>query len=383
MVAKGGCCGEGPPPPPPLQKPSRGKEANAALGELDDSSVWDMWSPRLGLSSSADALMFDASESARLGREPAQQPTTPLLRTSSAASGSTAWQASRPATGLSSRPATSQSRLSSRPATSQSRVSSRVSSRPSTSGSVSPRQVVQAMLTTGIPSHKASSPKPLAGHSYAFTTIHDPKLQRKHAWGDEADLKAAVDSYEPEELEDLPPPPSGSLVMKEDLHALRNAEAATKAAAKVTGGWGVLSGFCRKKSPPPPPQVSDQLPTAHDQAVSETLAEAKAHQREMRLHAVIHAPEVTADGPFFHAPSPPILTPSPTHAPPSAPRSNSRRWATATTRPTCSCSATRWIAFWPTRKRCNNSYFAPLRSNTKLSPCVFYSPSPAAPPTVA
>ena len=145
----------------------RGREA-PALGELDDSSVWDMWSPRLGLSGPTDALMLDVNEQARLGRQPAI-----LLRTSSAASGSAPSQLSRPAT-------------------SQSRISSRMSSRPSTSGSVSPRQATQAMMTTGIPSHKASSPKPLAGHSFAFTTIHDPMNQRKHAWGVEFSLPATL-----------------------------------------------------------------------------------------------------------------------------------------------------------------------------------------------
>jgi len=60
----------------------------------------------------------------------------------------------------------------------------------------------------------------------------------------------------------LPPPPAGSMVMKEDIWAARNARATTKAAAK---------------------------------AVSESRVEAKIHQREMRLHAIIRAPELPPD----------------------------------------------------------------------------------------
>ena len=41
------------------------------LEELDDSNVWDVWSPRQGLSVSADALMLDVNSSAWQGHQPA------------------------------------------------------------------------------------------------------------------------------------------------------------------------------------------------------------------------------------------------------------------------------------------------------------------------
>ena len=113
---------------------------------------------------------------------------------------------------------------------------------------------------------------PLAGYAYQGMGL-TPDRRRRLAWTDEVDAPSEAKpparrgrrARQAEVLDDdrvLPPPPSGSLVLKEDLVAARQAQASTKAAAK---------------------------------AVSESLVEAKTHQKQMRLRSIIHAPELSSD----------------------------------------------------------------------------------------
>ena len=124
----------------------------------------------------------------------------------------------------------------------------------------------------GAKARTATTAAPLAG--YAYQRSVGSSSARRQAWAEDA-MAANSTSAQPkprvrqrkvreaESVDDeaLPPPPVGSVVRKEDLRALADAEATTKAAAK---------------------------------AVAETLLEAKAANRARRLQAVVHAPDLSS-----------------------------------------------------------------------------------------